>query len=279
MWVWLKYLADGQQDLWEQRVQGNQNAVITALRGRKSLRLDLYCEAEAEALRLVEEFGGAVRRLEDLDWVAESARSIPPLKIRDCLLVTSETAPARLQELQKSNKDRIVVMIPAEMAFGTGDHATTSSCLRFLADEARARQGGHWSMLDLGCGSGVLAIAARLLGADKCEAIDSDPNAVVVARRNVERNSASGVRISQSDLDDWIPENLHDVVMANLFATVLQRSFEKMAKTLREGGVLVVSGVLEDQWDDTREAAQAAGLAFEVVHQRGKWISAKGGAA
>ncbi|MCH2330168.1 MAG: 50S ribosomal protein L11 methyltransferase, partial [Roseibacillus sp.] len=163
MWVWLKYLADGQQDLWEQRVQGNQNAVITALRGRKSLRLELYCEAEAEALRLVEEFGGAVRRLEDLDWVAESARSIPPLKIRDSLLVTSETAPARLQELQKSNKDRIVVMIPAEMAFGTGDHATTSSCLRFLADEARARQGGHWSMLDLGCGSGVLAIAARLL--------------------------------------------------------------------------------------------------------------------
>ena len=51
MWVWLKYLADGQQDLWEQRVQGNQNAVITALRGRKSLRLELYCEAEAEALR------------------------------------------------------------------------------------------------------------------------------------------------------------------------------------------------------------------------------------
>ena len=100
-----------------------------------------------------------------------------------------------------------------------------------------------------------------------------------MARRNVERNSASGVRISQSDLDHWIPENLHDVVMANLFATVLQRSFEKMAKTLREGGVLVVSGVLEDQWDDTREVAQAAGLAFEVVHQRGKWISAKGGAA
>ena len=78
MWVWLKYLADGQQDLWEQRVQGNQNAVITALRGRKSLRLDLYCEAEAEALRAEEAQREAeleAARIEEERLAAEEAEA------------------------------------------------------------------------------------------------------------------------------------------------------------------------------------------------------------
>ena len=131
-------------------------------------------------------------------------------------------------------------------------------------------------MLDLGCGTGVLAIAASLLGAAGCEAMDFDPNAVSVARRNVERNNASGVVVSQSDLDEWIPGNSYDVIVANLFAAVLQRSFEKMAHGLAVGGSLILSGVLRDQWDDTEKAAQAAGLTFDIVHRRGKWIAAKG---
>lgn len=279
MWVWSKRSALRQEDLWEERFHGNQNAVITRLRSGKFLRVDLYCEEEGEALELVEQFGGVVRSLTEVDWVAESAKPLPPLKIRDCLLVTSETNVARLHELQENNEGRTVVIIPAEMAFGTGDHATTSSCLRFLADEARRRRGEGWSMLDLGCGTGVLAIAASLLGANECEAMDIDPNAVSVARRNVERNNAPGVLVSCADLEDWIPGTSYDVVVANLFAAVLQRSFEKIGEALKAGGILILSGILQDQWDDTEKAAQAAGLAFEVVHRRGKWIAAKGGFA
>ena len=104
-------------------------------------------------------------------------------------------------------------------------------------------------------------------------------SAVSVARRNVERNNASGVVVSQSDLDDWIPGNSYDVIVANLFAAVLQRSFEKMAHGLAVGGSLILSGVLRDQWDDTEKAAQAAGLTFDIVHRRGKWIAAKGSLA
>lgn len=279
MWVWSKRSALSKENLWEERFHGNQNAVITRLRSGKFLRVDLYCERESDALELVGQFGGIIRHLKEVDWVSESAKPLPPLKIRDCLLVTSETNAVRLGELKENSGDRAVVIIPAEMAFGTGDHATTSSCLRFLADEAGRRQGEGWSMLDLGCGTGVLAIAASLLGAAGCEAMDFDPNAVSVARRNVERNNASGVVVSQSDLDDWIPGNSYDVIVANLFAAVLQRSFEKMAHGLAVGGSLILSGVLRDQWDDTEKAAQAAGLTFDIVHRRGKWIAAKGSLA
>lgn len=279
MWVWSKRSGLRQEDLWEEHFHGNQNAVITKLRSGKFLRVDFYCEEEGEALELVDQFGGVVKNLKEVDWVAESAKPLPPLKIRDCLLVTSETNAASLHELQENSGGRTVVVIPAEMAFGTGDHATTSSCLRFLADEARRRQGEGWSMLDLGCGTGVLAIAASLLGANECEAMDFDSNAVSVARRNVERNNAPGVAVSCVDLDDWIPGNSYDVIVANLFAAVLQRSFEKIAKALKVGGTLILSGVLQDQWDDTEKAAQAAGLAFDIVHRRGKWIAAKGGLA
>ena len=276
MWVWSKRSAVSQEEVWEERFYGNQNVVIRRLRSGKSLRVDLYCKRESDALDLMGQYGGIVRNLKEVDWVAESAKPVPPLKIRDSLLVTSETNRAKLRELQEIRGDRVVVIIPAEMAFGTGDHATTSSCLRFLADEARRRQAGGWSMLDLGCGSGVLAIAASLLGAAGCEAMDFDPNAVSVARCNVERNKAEGVKVSQSDLDDWSPDRLYDVITANLFATVLQRSFAKMADALAVGGSLIVSGVLQDQWDDTKEIAQAAGLTFDVVQKKGKWIAAKG---
>ena len=276
MWVWSKRSAVSQEEVWEERFYGNQNVVIRRLRSGKSLRVDLYCKRESDALDLMGQYGGIVRNLKEVDWVAESAKPVPPLKIRDSLLVTSETNRAKLRELQEIRGDRVVVIIPAEMAFGTGDHATTSSCLRFLADEARRRQAGGWSMLDLGCGSGVLAIAASLLGAAGCEAMDFDPNAVSVARCNVERNKAEGVKVSQSDLDDWSPDGLYDVITANLFATVLQRSFAKMADALAVGGSLIVSGVLQDQWDDTKEIAQAAGLTFDVVQKKGKWIAAKG---
>ena len=279
MWVWSKRSAVSQEEVWEERFYGNQNVVIRRLRSGKSLRVDLYCKRESDALDLMGQYGGIVRNLKEVDWVAESAKPVPPLKIRDSLLVTSETNRAKLRELQEIRGDRVVVIIPAEMAFGTGDHATTSSCLRFLADEARRRQAGGWSMLDLGCGTGVLAIAASLLGAAGCEAMDFDPKAVSVARCNVERNKAEGVEVSQSDLDDWSPDRLYDVIAANLFATVLQRSFAKMADALAVGGSLIVSGVLQDQWDDTKEIAQAAGLTFDVVQKKGKWIAAKGGLA
>ena len=279
MWVWSKLAALKWEDAWEERFYGNGNAVLTRLKGGRSVRVDVYCEEEGEALEIAAQFGGSVKEVADRNWAALSAVPGPPIKIRESLLLTAEVTPPGLRELLRLNEGRVVVSIPPEMAFGTGDHPTTAACLRFLADEARARKGGRWRMLDLGCGSGVLAIAANLLGAEECEALDFDRKAVEIARHNVERNGAHEVRVEEADLREWRVERQYEVVVANLFADVLQASFGKIRRTLGPGGAFILSGVLREQWPETEEAARTAGLAFEIVKKKGKWVSAKGGMA
>ncbi|MFM1560637.1 MAG: 50S ribosomal protein L11 methyltransferase [Roseibacillus sp.] len=279
MWVWSKLSATKWEDAWEERFHGNPNAVLTRLKGGKSIRVDVYCEEENAAENIAEQFGGTVKQLADKNWVALSAEVGPPIKIRNSLLITEEVQSSGLRELQRGHKGRTVVSIPPEMAFGTGDHPTTASCLRFLADEAKARKGRRWRMLDLGCGSGVLAITANLLGAEECEALDYDPNAVAVARHNAERNDARGVRVKEADLLEWTTQRQYEVVAANLFADVLQKSFPKICKTLDRGSRLILSGILREQWEETEAAAAAAGLAFMEIRKKGKWVSALGGLA
>ncbi|MFP6885144.1 MAG: 50S ribosomal protein L11 methyltransferase [Roseibacillus sp.] len=279
MWVWSKLAAVKWEDAWEERFYGNRNAVLTRLKGGRSVRVDVYCEEEGEAVDIAAQFGGSVKEVADRNWAALSAVPGPPIKIRESLLLTTEVTPLRLRELLLLNEGRVVMSIPPEMAFGTGDHPTTAACLRFLADEARARKRGRWRMLDLGCGSGVLAIAANLLGAEECEALDFDRKAVEIARHNVERNGAHEVRVEEADLREWRTERQYEVVVANLFADVLQASFGKIRRTLGPGSAFILSGVLREQWTETEEAARTAGLAFEIVKKKGKWISAKGGMA
>ncbi len=279
MWVWSKLAALKWEDAWEERFYGHGNAVLTRLKGGRSVRVDVYCEEEGEALEIAAQFGGSVKEVADRNWAALSAVPGPPIKIRESLLLTAEVTPPGLRELLRLNEGRVVVSIPPEMAFGTGDHPTTAACLRFLADEARARKGGRWRMLDLGCGSGVLAIAANLLGAEECEALDFDRKAVEIARHNVERNGAHEVRVEEADLREWRVERQYEVVVANLFADVLQASFGKIRRTLGPGSAFILSGVLREQWPETEEAARTAGLAFEIVKKKGKWVSAKGGMA
>lgn len=241
------------------------------------MRIDVYCERKMEAEEIVDQFGGAVKPLADKNWVALSSEVGPPIKIRDSLLITEEGGGTELRELRRKHPGRTVVSIPPEMAFGTGDHPTTASCLRFVADEAKARRGQRWRLLDLGCGSGVLAIAANLLGAEECEALDYDPNAVEVARHNAERNGARGVRVEEADLLEWTTQRQYEVVAANLFADVLQECFAKIRNTLTRDSHLIISGVLRPQWEKTEAAAGAAGLEMREVRKKGKWVSALGG--
>ena len=162
------------------------------------------------------------------------------------------------------------------MAFGTGDHATTSTCLRFLVDIARSRS-GSWSCADLGSGSGLLAIAAKKLGAGDVFACDYDPFAVQVAERNLKRNHVEGVETRELDILKWKPRKKYDVVLANIFSTVLIQAFPVIVKTLKPGGDIVLSGILAGQAWDVFTAAAAHGLGFPQVVKKGKWVTARGG--
>ena len=133
-------------------------------------------------------------------------------------------------------------------------------------------------MADLGCGTGVLAIAASKLGAAEVYACDFDPFAVAVALRNAERNGTPDMTIREQDVLRWKPRKSgYDVVMANLFSTVLIEAWPVIAKSLAPGGDLIVSGILASQAWDVFTAAAGSGLGFTQVVRKGKWVTARGG--
>ena len=277
MFVWTKLSAAPWLDAWEERFAGNPNLVIEFLKGAKTLRIRVFCETAAQADDIRTRFGGTVKKVNKADW--QKPVELPkPLKVRDVFLLTAESAPALLQVLRKENPNRTLISIPPEMAFGTGDHATTSTCLRLLVDVSRARKGTSWSMADLGTGTGVLAIAARHLGAADTFACDFDPFAVATAIRNAGRNGTPEITIAEQDVLKWKPRKKgYDVVLANLFSTILIEAWPVIARALAPKGDLIVSGILASQAWDVFTAAARHGIGFKKVIRKGKWITAHGG--
>lgn len=275
MFVWSKLSAAKWLDAWEDRFHGNPNFVLHVLKGGKSVRVEVFCATKTEAEAIAKQFGGSVRKL-SADWKKAAPEIPPPLKVRDKFIVTQAAAAKDLKQLSKDFPGREVISIPPEMAFGTGDHATTSTCLRFLVDIAKSRPAG-WSCADLGTGSGLLAIAAKKLGAGETFACDYDPFAVAVAERNFTRNGVEGIETKELDILKWKPRKKYDVVLANIFSTILIQAFPVIVKTLKPGGDIVLSGILASQAWDVFTAAAAHGLGFPEVIKKGKWVTACGG--
>ena len=136
-------------------------------------------------------------------------------------------------------------------------------------------------MTDTGFGTAVLAIAALKLGAEHATAFDFDPMAIEVARHNMERNDVTGEELDLfvGDVFEWTPSELQkgDLVVANLFSTILQKAFPHIIAAMKKDAVLVISGILASQWEETKAAAERHGLSFERAVKRGKWVTAKGG--
>ena len=275
MFVWTKLSAAKWMDAWEERFVGNPNLVIEILKGGRTLRIRVFCANAREGEAIIARFGGTMRKVARDEWSAPQAQR-PPIKIRNRLLVSTSAEEKALRSLAKANPGRHVLSVPAEMAFGTGDHATTATCLRLLTDIAHER-GTGWSVADLGCGTGVLAIAAKKLGAGTAYACDFDPFAVEVTGRNMQRNHVDDVTVEERDVLKWKPRVKYDVVLANLFSTVLIEAFPVIAKLLRPGGDLIISGILASQAWDVVSAGAGYGFGFSRVVRKGKWVTARGG--
>ena len=276
MFEWSKLSAVQWMDAWEDRFRGQPNFVMEILKGGKTARIRVFCDTEAKAKAIHEQFGGSIRKVLSAEWTKPAASAIPPLKIRDVLLVTAETDLKKIKSLQKTYPTRQIISIPAEMAFGTGDHATTSTCLRLIADLARRRAAG-WSVADLGTGTGLLAIAAKKLGAGVCYACDFDPYSVKATMENLIRNHVTDIEVAEQDVLKWQPKKQYDVVIANLFSTILIQAFPNICKLLRPGGEVIISGILASQAWDVFVAAAEHGLGFPNVIRKGKWVTARGG--
>lgn len=177
--------------------------------------------------------------------------------------------------MEPENDGRIPIILEPGMAFGTGAHTTTRHCLEAL--ELLVTEGN--SVADLGCGSGILAIAAARLGASEVVALDTDEQAVRLAQENVLRNglAADQVRVlkgSLAELEETRSGSRFEVIVANIRASALEEFIESgIARLLAEGGRLVMSGILKDQLDSILEKAKLGDLQLERVVESGDWRS------
>lgn len=276
MFVWSKLSAEKWADAWEERFSGVSTAVITVIPGRKTIRVVVYCVNAGEAREIQRLFGGTVRKMKMRNWAAMLPELPPPVKVRDRLVICAERTLVARKKLAKKFPGRCIISIPPHMAFGTGHHATTATVLRFLVDFAASRKDKKWTMLDLGTGSGVLAIGAAKLGAARIWGCDYDAHAVRIARENVLLNQADNIVIEEADVLKWKSREQWDCVAANLFSDVLEEAFPKIARAVKPDGVVFVSGILKTQAAACLRAGEKAGLNFKVVLTKGKWVSAWG---
>ena len=232
-------------------------------------RLTALCDAAAEPAALV---SGAARlaarpappfetfAVDDRDWVKATQAQFGPIRVTDDLWVVpswcAAPAPAALN----------VVLDPG-LAFGTGTHPTTRLCLQWLAQNVDART----SVLDYGCGSGILAIAAAKLGAPRVVGVDIDPQALAATRGNATRN---GVAVQVASADTLAPERF-SIVAANILANPLVLLAPALTARVRPGGRLALSGILASQADVVR-AAYADAFEVDVWRADEGWVLLSG---
>jgi ribosomal protein L11 methyltransferase len=213
------------------------------------------------AAAAADDLGGDVAEVPDEDWGETWKKGLGPMTIGRVFVRPSwidAPVPEGLAE---------VVLDPG-MAFGTGTHPTTSLCLAALSDLLAARPGA--SVLDVGTGSGLLAIGARKLGAGRVAGNDNDPVAVDVARENAERNGAA-IELTTEPLPDI--RGPFDLVVANILANTLVELAPQIAAQLASGGAVLLSGILGPQEEEVR----AAYLALDLVplpggdRREGEW--------
>jgi ribosomal protein L11 methyltransferase len=211
-----------------------------------------------------------IRQIRGQSWKHWWKRHFKPLQISRRLLIRPAWSRRRALAGQ-----RVVVLEPG-LSFGTGQHPTTAFCLRQLA--AVRRKGCRQSFLDLGCGSGILAMAAAKLGYCPALGLDHDRQAVGVSRRNARRNKLQDrVRFQQQDLRRLAlaSKKKWDVICANLTDDLLAGNAERICARLEPGGQLVLAGILRHQFAKVRKAYEQLGLRLEACEKSGEWESGR----
>ncbi len=200
--------------------------------------------------------------LEDKDWSRVWMDDYHPMQFGDNIWIVPSWCDA-------PEPGAVNILLDPGLAFGTGTHPTTSLCLQWL-DEQDLK---HKQVLDYGCGSGILAIAAAKLGAAKVTAIDIDPQALQATNDNAERNQVSELISTHLPMD--LPEAGYDMLLANILAGPLAELADRLCAALRPGGRLVLSGILAEQADNVATAYHRHCEISEPA-QQGDWIRLSG---
>lgn len=206
---------------------------------------------------------------ENEDWEREWRRGLQPRQVTDRIVVKPSWTE------WDARPGQIVIDIDPQMAFGTGEHATTRSCLRLLDGEVEPGD----RVLDVGSGSAILSIAAAMLGAKEVVALEYDDDANVNARENIDRNGVGDrVHLIEALADDELLRELgrFDLVVANILSSVIRPLLPAFRRAFGDdGGKLIVSGILQTEHEDVVRDAEAAGFRVERVELEEEWWSAR----
>jgi ribosomal protein L11 methyltransferase len=262
-WCWHRRILAREEENWIKRLGADTFWTLVAKPGGTRPLLSAYASSRGAVEELRRQWGGKVRRVRAEEWT--TSRPVSPLRIGGKLEIVHE-------ETRASAKKRPIprLHIPCGLAFGSGEHATTAMLLRALA-----RQGdlSGSRVLDLGTGSGILALAARQFGARRIVATDFDADAIRTARQNEMLNFGDSlIRWRQADVKRLRATARHDLVLANLYSGILVQAAERIAGSVGPGGRLWLSGILREQEREVIAAYRRRNLRLFRAARRGKWV-------
>lgn len=214
------------------------------------------------------EFGATKVEIEEVpeeNWSESWKQFFKPRRIGGRFLIRPTW-----EEYEAEPGDLEIVLDPGQ-AFGTGDHPTTRGCLELLEAEELCGK----TVADIGCGSGILSIAAAMLGATEVIGVDTDPISVEASIENAKRNRVEvEARVGKgfSVLDQG---STYDVVVSNIISAALIGIAPDAAAFVKPGGSWIVSGIIEANWADVQDAAEQVGFILDQKKQEGEWVSAK----
>ena len=220
------------------------------------LNNDIRKKLEDETINILKE-----EIFEDRDWIQHSKNQFREIKITDTLRILPPWVADK-------NEDGTSIIIDPGTGFGTGSHPTTQLCLKWI----EKNNDPNSSLIDYGCGSGILSIAAEKFGYNRVVGVDNDHQALLNAERNKDLNSSDIVFFNSDDYDH---NESYDITVANILLNTIISLREKLISSLKENGILILSGILEEQASDIIDAFKSDMFLSIVDHQEG-WLLMKG---
>jgi ribosomal protein L11 methyltransferase len=258
-----EFVVDGAAGIWESASPTPGLTRLVAYFARRSDTEKIQRDVHSIFQR-VERQPPAMSRtvVEERDWTEEWKKSYTSFPIADSFFVMPSW------EETTCPTDRLPIRIDPGQAFGTGTHETTQMAMEALERWVEPNQ----LILDVGTGSGILAIASRLLGGTQVFGCDIDPVAVQVAKANIDRNAEQHVHAFCGSLDAVQSNSIH-LLLGNLTADLIMKMLPEFDRVLREHGIAILTGILRDQDEDVREVVHRCRFnVFEEITQ-GEWLA------